>query len=236
MGGLGQKQKKHEVAVTVVIWSRLNTFCSPLDPCWKISNISNLQFDGGPNLWTSLHELNTCHVFFHYFENILQIRSSLTFKDTVTFFVLAFTKTLKRLQTVEMWAARLLAGVTRRDHISLVWDFFRINFKLLLICFNGSALSYISDLLAPYAPYAPVCASRSFLCYRCLNETNTEQTGHEALGKTGLKSGLRSRPLPSQVLKPMFRWRIFMMLYEFLMGFDLSLLLLVPYYFDITQC
>lgn len=88
-----------------------------------------------------------------------------------------------------MWAARLLAGLTRQDHITLVLafvprDFFRIDFKLLLISFNGSAVSYISELLAPYAPYAPVCASRSFLCYRCLDETNTEQTGHEAVGRT----------------------------------------------------
>lgn len=162
----------------------------------------------GPNLWTSHHELNTCHVFFHYFGNILQIRSSLTFKGTATFFVLAFTKTLKPLQTVEMWAARLLAGVTRRDHITLVWDFFRIDFKLLLISFNGSAPSYISDLLAPYAP---VCASRSFLCYRCLDETNTEQTGHEALGKTCWT-----------------KVRLAESVYY-------STTLLVPYYFDITQ-
>ena len=69
---------------------------------------------------------------------------------------------LKRLQLVQIAAARLLTGTKKRDHItpvlsSLHWlpVKYRIDFKVLLFVFkslHGLSPSYLSELIEPYAP------------------------------------------------------------------------------------
>ena len=78
-------------------------------------------------------------------------------------------KALHRLQLVQNFAARLLTGSKKRDHItpvlaSLHWlpVNFRIDFKILLFVFkalNGLAPPYITGLIQMYHPPAEVRGS-----------------------------------------------------------------------------
>lgn len=72
-------------------------------------------------------------------------------------FLLSYSKNLKRLQTVQNSAARLLTRGKRYNHITP-----RIDFKVLLITFKAAhdlALDYILELLISYDPVHSLISS-----------------------------------------------------------------------------
>ena len=130
------------------------------------------------------------NLVFTNLRNISKIRSILNLSDAETLihsfissrldycnslFTCLSQKTLKRLQTVQNSAARLLTRSTKYDHItpvlaSLHWlpVCFRIDFKILLITFKALhdlAPAYISELLVPYVPSRSLRSSSSRLLF-----------------------------------------------------------------------
>ncbi|XP_061586908.1 uncharacterized protein LOC133451780, partial [Cololabis saira] len=118
-----------------------------------------------------------CKIAFFHLRNIAKIRKILSQSDAeklVHAFVssrLDYCNVLlagcpsnlpNRLQLIQNAAARVLTGISRRDHVSpmlasLHWlpVKFRIQFKILLLAYkaqNGSAPHYLQDLIVPYVP------------------------------------------------------------------------------------
>ena len=129
------------------------------------------------NLCFEQHITKIVQSCFYQLRNISKMRSILNLSDAETLlhsfissrldycnslFTCLSQKTLKRLQTVQNSAARLLTRSRKYDHItpvlaSLHWlpVCFRIEFKSLLITFKALhdlAPAYISELLVPYVP------------------------------------------------------------------------------------
>ncbi|XP_061590906.1 uncharacterized protein LOC133456448 [Cololabis saira] len=118
-----------------------------------------------------------CKIAFFHLRNIAKIRKILSQRDAEKL-VHAFVSSrldycnvllagcpsnlLNRLQLIQNAAARVLTGISRRDHVSPVlvslhWlpVKFRIQFKILLLAYkaqNGLAPQYLQDLIVPYVP------------------------------------------------------------------------------------
>ena len=141
------------------------------------STVRNLGVLLDQDLSFKAHISQACRTAFFHLRNIAKIRNILSKSDAEKLIHAFVTSrldycnsllaacpksSLRSLQLVQNAAARLLAGTSRRDHItpvlvSLHWlpvDS-RIKFKILLLTYkalHGMAPSYIKDLIVPYHP------------------------------------------------------------------------------------
>uniref|UniRef100_A0A3P9HQ40 Reverse transcriptase domain-containing protein n=1 Tax=Oryzias latipes TaxID=8090 RepID=A0A3P9HQ40_ORYLA len=141
------------------------------------STVRNLGVLFDQDLSFKAHISQACRTAFFHLRNIAKIRKILSKSDAEKLIHAFVTSrldycnsllaacpksSLRSLQLVLNAAARLLAGTSRRDHItpvlvSLHWipvDS-RIKFKILLLTYkalHGMAPSYIKDLIVPYHP------------------------------------------------------------------------------------
>ncbi|XP_054875006.1 uncharacterized protein LOC129350900 [Amphiprion ocellaris] len=123
------------------------------------------------------HIKQICRTSFFHLRNTVKIRNILSQSDAEKL-VHAFVtsrldycnsllsgcpnSSLKYLQLIQNAAARVLTGVSKRDHISPILDSLhwlpvksRIEFKILLLTYkalNNQSPSYLKDLIVPYYP------------------------------------------------------------------------------------
>ncbi|XP_051811516.1 uncharacterized protein LOC110970601 [Acanthochromis polyacanthus] len=123
------------------------------------------------------HIKQVCRTSFFHLRNIVKIRNILSQSDAEKL-VHAFVtsrldycnsllsgcpnSSLKHLQLIQNAAARVLTGVSKRDHISPILASLhwlpvksRIEFKILLLTYkalNNQSPSYLKDLIVPYYP------------------------------------------------------------------------------------
>lgn len=139
-----------------------------------VASVSNLGFHIDRELTMSCHVSSVCRSGFFQLRQLRAVRSSLT-PDCLKMLVHAFVSSrldycnsllygvsdeqLKRLQSVQNAAARLISGTRKFDHISPVLRDLhwlpvakRITYKLAMLvhkCLNGSAPSYLADVCIP---------------------------------------------------------------------------------------
>lgn len=111
---------------------------------------------------------------------------------------------LSRLQLVQNFAARLLTGTRRREHItpilsSLHWlpIRFRVDFKILLFVFkalHGLAPAYISDFIVPYSRVRSLRSEGQFQLF--VPKTRLKSRGDRAFSVAGPK---RWKALPPHI-------------------------------------
>uniref|UniRef100_A0A3B3B7H9 Reverse transcriptase domain-containing protein n=1 Tax=Oryzias melastigma TaxID=30732 RepID=A0A3B3B7H9_ORYME len=141
------------------------------------SSVRNLGVLFDQDLSFKAHISQACKTAFFHLRNIARIRNMLSKSDAEklihafvtsrldycnSLLIACPKSSLKSFQLVQNAAARLLAGTSRREHItpvlaSLHWlpVESRIKFKILLLTYkalNGVAPSYIRDLIVPYQP------------------------------------------------------------------------------------
>ena len=149
------------------------------------------------------HINSVCKTSFWHLRNIWRIRTYLD-KSSLEILIHAFTTNkldycnslltgllkylIKRLQSVQNAAARLVSGSKKHDHITPVLQDLhwlpvekRITYKTLLItfkCLNNLAPSYLSDLIIQYKPTGTLRSSSQNLLV--IPRTNTIRYGERA--------------------------------------------------------
>ena len=103
---------------------------------------------------------------------------------------------LQRLQQVQNSTARLITCTTRMDHVTPILRELhwlpvqeRVQYKVLLLTFNGLAPQYLADLLKTYVPQRQLRSSvKSMLV---VPKTNTKTYGRRGFGRVapGLWNG-----------------------------------------------
>uniref|UniRef100_A0AAQ5ZSU8 Reverse transcriptase domain-containing protein n=1 Tax=Amphiprion ocellaris TaxID=80972 RepID=A0AAQ5ZSU8_AMPOC len=141
------------------------------------TTVRNLDVIFDQDMSFNSHIKQICRTSFFHLRNILKIRNILSQSDAEKL-VHAFVtsrldycnsllsgcpnSSLKHLQLIQNAAARVLTGVSKRDHISPILVSLhwlpvksRIEFKILLLTYkalNNQSPSYLKDLIVPYYP------------------------------------------------------------------------------------
>jgi len=199
---------------------------------WPMFHVGTTQVVSSPSArnlgvkfdsYMSMHDQvnSVCSSAFFHLRNISAIRKCLDKESTVTLVHALVTARLdtcnsllygvpvlmlKKLQRVQNFAARIICGIRKTEHItpslkSLHWLPIdkRIQFKILLIvfkCLNGQSPNYLAELLLPYAPKRELRSRGHHLL--TVPRTNLKSYGDRAFSRAGpklwnaLPDGIRS--------------------------------------------
>ncbi|XP_054860077.1 uncharacterized protein LOC129347328 [Amphiprion ocellaris] len=163
--------------ISIVSTSKPSTCLLDPIPLASSTTVRNLGVIFDQDMSFNSHIKQICRTSFFHLRNIVKIRNILSQSDAEKL-VHAFVtsrldygnsllsgcpnSSLKHLELIQNAAARVLTGVSKRDHsspilVSLQWlpVKSRIEFKILLLTYkalNNQSLSYLKDLIVPYYP------------------------------------------------------------------------------------